>query len=526
MVLFFILLLFFALIIVLYQAKQTMNHYDKRIFDGVSTAVILCLGFRLLAVLKDLAKIARWRILSNRSFEAHEVVFIFNADSLMKTFRMMTQSSLNPSRFLICLVWMLVNIGAPISLAVLPLFVLLKSGYNSSGITVSQGYVAVPRLDCFYRHDMAECEENHYPGDATIAHTYGKRRTFGDLDCDYQSFDDIYKGPQTCLYFIRNDRREFTVRYADSNPTDLINAYPYYGAKRIITIAATNCNGTFNVTDHDTVASSDGIDSDFAWPFENSTGTYPLSIPRSILAAYSTTYVWNDTELPPSSTSEACGPRCVVLYALRDMHRGPKHEISIFQCHVTISPMANVKDPAHVLSDSMARTAAASIALSGRWRPDGSRFRNFQLYQASAEWAARLDDSPEDIGSLMAEFAASVLATMAQENPPTIVPGSLPTLGYQIDVEWTNTIALIASLAVAYLLIILLMVWLARPVIVMDESYLLLKGLTETASDGDELHPLALPYSTEHYSSDGGLTQSKEMTKPYSSEQYKKRSRR
>lgn len=42
--------------------------------------------------------------------------------------------------FLIALVWLLVNLGAQILIAVLPFFALLKSGYDSSGVTISQGY--------------------------------------------------------------------------------------------------------------------------------------------------------------------------------------------------------------------------------------------------------------------------------------------------------------------------------------------------------------------------------------------------
>lgn len=493
----FFLALYVATVLI-YRAKQPVDRSDKYMFDVLSTGLILGLGLNFFEVFKDLAKSARWRILSSRFFEVREVVLILGAESLMKVFQLMTQSFPKSTIFLICLVWLLVNIGAQILVASLPLFASLKSGYDSSGITISQGYVTVPKLDCFYRSNAAACEENgvgQYPFDATIAHAYGKRRASRDQPCSYRSTEDINKGPQTCLYFTREDQREFAVRYVDSNPADLTNAYPYYGTQRITTTAATNCNGSFNVAAPLVADSADGKESEFVWQFENSTGTYPLSIPRSILAGRSTTYVWNDTSVPPLATWQACGPRCIVLYALRDFWRGSDHEISIFQCHVTISPVSNIKDPAHVLSDSMARTAAASIALSGRWRNDSSAWRNFQLYQDGAEWAATIDGSPDDVGALMAEFAASALATMAHQNPTTIVQGSLPTLGYQADVEWKNMGALAASIVVAHLLMVSLILWLTRLVIVMDDNYLvrvpLLQGLMQTVPEGDELQLLS-----------------------------------
>ena len=481
-----------------YQAKQPVDRGKKLVFDTVTTGLMLGIGLNFFEVFTDMARITRWRILSSRYFEVRDIDLILGAQSLMKVFQMMTRSYRKPPVFFICLGWLLVNIGAQISVAILPLFASLKSGYGSSGTTISQGPVSVPKLDCFYRSGMTECTDYQARLDPAVAHTYGGLGMFRGQNCSYHSTDHIKNSPQSCPYLIRNDRREFAVRYADSNPTDLTNAYPYYGTERIVTTAATNCNKYLPPLDPLPKASStDGIEDEFVWRFENSTGTYSLTIPRSSLAMYSTTYIWNDTRLPPSATLQACGQRCVVMYALRDMYNGSNHEISIFQCHITVSPVSNTKHPAHVLSDSMARTAAASIALTGRWRSpssDNQDWRQFQLYQDGAELAAQLDDSAEDVGARIAEFAAAALATMARRNPTTIIPGNLPTLGYQTDVEWKNTGALIASIAAAHLVLVLLILWLARPVIAVDDSYLvmarLLKELVETLSEGGELRLL------------------------------------
>ena len=476
-----------------YQAKQPVDRREKVIFDTIIIGLMLGLGLNLFEALKDMARIVRWRILSSRYFDIREVDLILGAESLMKVLRLMTLSRGKPLLRLICLGWLLINIGAQIHLATLTLFTSLKRGYNSSGITISQGKVNVPKLDCFYRSDMVDCDKDQARLDLAIAHTYGERGSFRGKNCTYQSTDDINNGPQICPYFIRNDQREFAVRYADTDPNDITNAYPYYGTGRIITTAATECTGYLTGLDFPPADGPDGKVSELVWRFVNTTGTYNLTIPRPSLAMFATTYVWNGTEQPHSETSQACGPRCLVLYALRDMKRGEKHEITIFQCHISVSPVSNIKDPAHVLSDSMARTAAASIALSGRWRMNGNIFdwRQFQLYQEGAQWAAKLDDTPEEVGARMAEFAAITLATMAERNPPTIVPGSLPTLGYQMDVEWKNTVLLTASIAAAHVLSMLLILWLTRPVIVLADSHLvmvlMLKELMDTVPNMDEL---------------------------------------
>ena len=246
--------------------------------------------------------------------------------------------------------------------AVLSFFASLKSGYDSTEVTISPGYAAVPRLDCFYRSNVTECErEIQSRVDTAIAHVYDDGGNFRDERCRYQSTDEIHKAPQICRYLARADHREFAVRCADSNLTDVIKAYSYYGTQRFVTTAATECNE--NVTNlFPTLANGgDGPESEFVWPFQNSTGIYSLSIPRAILARESIIYIWNGTLLPPLATWQVCGPRCIVLYALRDMNRGGNHEITIFECRITISPMFNGTNPAYELSDSIARTAAATI---------------------------------------------------------------------------------------------------------------------------------------------------------------------
>lgn len=523
LVLTLVLLVGYVVTLLTCQAKQPVDRGYKRVFEAVSTGLILGLGLNFFEAFKDLARVARWRILSSRFVGLRKVVLVLGAESLLKVFRLMTLSAPKSLEFRVSIIWLLVNLGAQVLVAILPFFASLKSGYDSTGVTISQGSVAVPKLDCFYRSNVTQCEGDIQRRlDPAIAHVYGEGRSFDDERCRYQSTDQIHRAPQTCRYLARADRREFAVRYADSNPADMINAYPYYGAQRFITVAATGCNG--NLTNDPSLADGhDGPKSELVWPYQNSTGFYSLSIPRSILARSSTTYIWNGTAPPPLATEYTCGPRCVVLFALRDMERGPDHEITIFQCRIMISLMSNVKHPAHVLSDSIARTAAASVALSGRWRlgfvgGPPLDWRQFQLYQDGAAWATTLDDSPDDVGARMAEFAASTLTTMAQQNPSTNVTGSLPILGYQTDVEWKSTIGLTVSVAAAHLFMMTLTILLARPIIVVSDKYLtrvmLLRGLMRSASDGDELHLLPgaeITRESEHSTGAEGLERRRDV---------------
>ena len=83
----------------------------------------------------------------------------------------------------------------------------------------------------------------------------------------------------------------------------------------------------------------------------------------------------------------------------------------------------------------------------------------------------------------MSEFAIGSLAAMALLNPRTTIPGTLPTLGYQLNNEWQYVIALAACIGGIHLLLVGLMLWIARPIVITDDSNLavarLLKGLVE-----------------------------------------------
>ena len=81
----------------------------------------------------------------------------------------------------------------------------------------------------------------------------------------------------------------------------------------------------------------------------------------------------------------------------------------------------------------------------------------------------------------MAEFAIGALASMANLNPQERVPGTLPTLGYHLDCQWRFIIALAVCIGAVHITLVALMVWIARPVVILDDSNLavarLLHGL-------------------------------------------------
>ena len=91
----------------------------------------------------------------------------------------------------------------------------------------------------------------------------------------------------------------------------------------------------------------------------------------------------------------------------------------------------------------------------------------------------------------MSEFAIGSVAAMAIFNPDTQIRGTLPTLGYSLSVEWQYIIALAACIVGVHCMLVVLMLWIARPIVITDDSNLavarLLKGVVDPLGQGGGL---------------------------------------
>ncbi|KAI9884366.1 MAG: hypothetical protein M1823_003843 [Watsoniomyces obsoletus] len=474
------------------QAIGTVNSDGQRAFYALSTIVIIGLSLTVFKTLRSMAKLMRGRILSSNDLDARQVDLILGGNSLTNIFRLIFHRGTKRSIRVVAFAWLLLNTAAQVAVGVLSIFSQLERGVDSNGIRIVRGDVTVPNLDCFYQAGSNHCSPHQDQYDPAIAHTYGGTGILRGEDCGYNgTLDDIGSRRQSCSYFYQNNThesadRKFAYRYADWNPDDGSRVYPYLGTGRIITASASKCN-MLNVTGIplNTTSDPDGRDNVFVWPFANATVNTTIDIPKPALARSSTTYIWNDEALPRDAVAQACGPRCVFVYAVRDMldPSDGRHGLALFQCQITVDPVRNPTHPMHNLSDSVARTAAASIALTGRWRSggDGRDWRQYQLYQEGADWATKFNDTPAMVGARMAEFAIAGLGVMARRNPKEIIPGCRPTLGYQVQNDWKG---FYVDALVIFIVQLALTVWVisfARPIILDDDSYLviahLLRGL-------------------------------------------------
>ena len=143
--------------------------------------------------------------------------------------------------------------------------------------------------------------------------------------------------------------------------------------------------------------------------------------------------------------------------------------------------MGSADNPVFETPNSVARLAAASIALNGRYSGTpppgpGTLWFQAQFYPYGSYWEAN-GLSAQGVGNRMAEFAIGSLARVANLNPTTVVVDTQPVLGYVLEVKWQYYIPLVAGILVFHAVLLGLMLWTAQRVVVVDESYLALSRL-------------------------------------------------
>lgn len=79
----------------------------------------------------------------------------------------------------------------------------------------------------------------------------------------------------------------------------------------------------------------------------------------------------------------------------------------------------------------------------------------------------------------MAEFAIGSLTGMAKLNKHTTIPGTLPTLGFQLSVKWRYVIALMSCIVGVHCFLVWLIVFIARPVAIPGDSNLVTARLLQ-----------------------------------------------
>lgn len=253
----------------------------------------------------------------------------------------------------------------------------VDDGTDYRGTYIKDGIVNASYLSC-YQSPGLDCEEFIATGHA-LAHAYGE---YGSpFACgEYTELAEVLNSTLDYTYYRRltPQKQEFAYRFNEYNPTDEKFSYPHF-TNRIITAWSGACL-SYNVTGKVQVPGISGDGQGQNMSYGNGTFNGSIPIPDSALGLSSTTYIYRDTKPPEANgPATACGDRCVMMWASRNPS-ALNGSTTLFQCPINVSPVSNAMQDAHQVPDSVARIAAASIALQGRWSSNNGDY-DYTQYQ-------------------------------------------------------------------------------------------------------------------------------------------------
>lgn len=262
----------------------------------------------------------------------------------------------------------------------------MVDGKSFNDTYTEAGIVSASDLRCYT--DTGGASENSCPAEPSTvhsrAHLYGGK--IQRTPCGfYNTIDDVVKSKHDHTYYCSRNATnpEFAYRYKEYNPGDVEATYPLF-TNRTITASAGECL-VYPMMNRTGVPDVEGKGPGSTFTYGNDTFTGEIQIPQSGLGWAATTYMYKGIRAP-EHTVHRCGPRCMWLWAFKNGRArkkwNGKDPPTFYKCPITISQVSNAWNDSQMLPDEMARIAAVSIALQGRWsgKPKNRNFNQYQFY--------------------------------------------------------------------------------------------------------------------------------------------------
>ncbi|KAL9125461.1 MAG: hypothetical protein Q9217_005336 [Psora testacea] len=399
--------------------------------------------------LKEIAKSLPHHIVHwfNPSSENQRIIERF--DSLLNVLRLVPFASKQKLR-LVCILWI-----ALIAPALHSLICTLEDGRDYNSVYIRNGLATVPKITCYF--SGSNCAPSQVAIDQ-LAHAYGEitlgaKSTDPDNCGSFTDVQSIIDSKGNYRYYCRRNTtvQEFGIRFNEYNIKDTRGTYPHF-TNRVISASSGPCNEYPQVGNPKpaTVGNQQTDGTNFISAFNhtyaiNTTSNGSIIIPTSALGDEGTTYIYRSVLKPQDAGQYGYGPRGLWMWVYRNpgQNRTPR----FYECPITVSPVTNVINPAHNISDGVARVAAASIALQGQFKGRKNRvFTQWQWYADKHTWNNPNGASNGDVGAKIAEHAIVSLAEMLANNPKIQTPGMVPYLGSKLKVDWQSFAALMAGI--------------------------------------------------------------------------------
>ncbi|KAL9046556.1 MAG: hypothetical protein Q9214_000634 [Letrouitia sp. 1 TL-2023] len=251
---------------------------------------------------------------------------------------------------------------AQTSIALINLTYELNDGTDWNGTYLRNGLVQVPNLTCYFHNN--NCSNEVFKEEITQGQAHSNGNVGSNVECGaYDTISDILQSRQNPDFFCRRVRGQFAYRFSEYNPSDNQSTYPHF-TNRTITASAGTCL-EYNQTGMGPGTDANGFPGAVKYTYSNGTYNDSISIPFANGGLKATTYIYRGINPPEQATIQSCGPRCIWLWAYR--FPGTEQSPRFYQCPISISTVSNATDARQEVPDGIARTAAAAIALQGRW---------------------------------------------------------------------------------------------------------------------------------------------------------------
>ncbi|RAQ99637.1 hypothetical protein DDE82_008054 [Stemphylium lycopersici] len=454
-----------------WNSHIVLSNKDIRIFNSLTLGLSLCLGLNLLASLKHYASVFRWFFLTRRYVSLEVFDLILHFGSLAKVTKLMIISS--PGfrgrkwlrkfslfkdvrddgttwMWLVCVIWLLINIGSQILVALLSLFWPLN---NSDNPLLAPGTVAVADLREWYvvNNDTDRDSGWNRPiREISLEAAW----SFGNEANSYPEYNlthvqkDLSSLPGTPIY---KGNDSYHYRFYNREPKHpFIN---YVNSSRNVTARAT-CEELEVGSDGEVIVEED------TWLYVNASRPGANDyVPYYVLEKVPGSISWM------ASTEELCGPRCTnftVLQTKAEKADGADKvddrvtRTSLFLCNSTLGEVSPItgndieihsKDDAEAVygSDEFARIAAGAIAWTGiTWYTDAQ----VRSYSQGNKWSPAKLIAKEDVEDLLMRFTIGAVAAFDDHGirynltHQTVVP--FP--GQQLDVDWSYIFSILGGI--------------------------------------------------------------------------------
>ncbi|EPS36116.1 hypothetical protein H072_10523 [Dactylellina haptotyla CBS 200.50] len=459
---------------VFFSRFPVMDKPHEYTFNSFSLLLFLLFGIHLLLAFKELAEMARWRILATGSYKLKDIDLILGLGSIRSTLKLGVRALSHgvPGtrwllRSLLSFGWVGLLCLINVAIALLGLAYSLET---ADQVGLRPGMVSIPNLKHFYpNNNTAELDQAIADEDETnlLSTESFMANLYGIASFSYKKGSASETAPDDDFLLERYANGSWRYHFHDLN---------YYGGlnKRTDRFITTNqtCKAykILNITE----------DYKTFWYTDPDDGTIFNTTLQELLPNF-TTYV-----LPP--TIKSLCPRCsrvnvVQLTSAADPETiDPPADVGYsFLCTIGVTDIFNSKLDNHILSDRQAKIAAGAIANRG-WL-NANKFSYFH-YRESVGAGNYMNGNTTAMESLLSQFAVGVVASLDQLNPRQFVFDSdQPFQGNKLVVRWWAFYALLGGMLGAQVLFSIVALIFSNTVVVKDGSFISVARLLRPAMD-------------------------------------------